>query len=1692
MTAQILNSELSNLVQESKRKNPELRNAAEKSLQDLKSLSVTSESQLSADLVRRPHFITPFLLACSSKNAKFASSGAGCIQRLAISSSLPKERLKETIDALKECNSISLEVQLKILQTLPALSQNYSTAIRGELLFGLLQTCSALQAAKHIAVSSSAAATLQQLIASLYEGLEDEDSRSLEVPTVAEVPAENGRIQVRSVAHDAYRVFYDLCLLTEGSKPKYVKLTSLPQTTGLELIESVLLSHASIFDSHPEQANILRSILMPFIIRSLSERQNFPITVRVMRVLSVVVRRHLAIVPSEGEISLGLVNHMLDPDAAPLWKRALCMEVFRFIYSDIGLILQICSQYDDADGKKQVLRDNLAMFVRMASEKPSVIGLGQQSTIPAGQGPNEDGPLEPPVMEATGVSGLISTPANNTSPGISVHWSSIRTACLDQLDKPDPPQLPETYIYSLVLTCINNLSENLARFTLPLTVHKESRGRKRAETQESSEREASPLPLTETTGGQESSNGLSRSTSHRKRTVPINPLTLEGHRSRQGIKVIASLIENSWPAVLACCSTFLYAALDNEYYRALVRSFQKITQVAGLLRMATPRDAFLTTLGKSAVPPNVIAANMSPMTSVPESPSIFQNAKGLLSVDALVSPSTPTDRDRRASADLGPPSLNARNLLCLRALVNIAIALGPTLEGAWGIVCETLQQADMIMAISSSRGPNRDQRSAGGPMPRSDGENTAPQSIATEVAAVQAAASRLFESTADFPNESFVHVLAALCKLLHTEESPAKRNQSGKRSPSLMQHQRRIGSFSAISINTESQIQDYVLALRKIGNVATLNVDRFIQYDIESSGWGLLTAHLISLSCNTSIASPARRLSAEILSRIAQESVSSTAAENPETRSNIQKRAFAALAAGINGLGSNEDSKQYSLSRDIDADVHFIFLEALRSMVEQNGDSISDGWDAVFGIMLSAFRSHELPPVHILHPTGATSELQLHFRSAKLGRTAFDTIQLVCSDFLRSVPDTLTSTLVDIIFRFCCQLDDLNVSLTMTALFWNISDFLQAQITLPLLNAYLEKIAAEDDTPTSPPTAWLYLLQRLIIITADTRPEVRNTAVHSVLRIFGNCELSTASWITCFRLVLIRMVEHNVESHKAISSAETKPSQESLGAWNESSRLLLGGFSDLFAANLRALLKSPQWPRLWESVMEQFGAYLSLRSLYLHGIVYSALFKILTQYTDDKSRVDDMDVVLNLWLANSPAVTSMDAQDTSTAPFESYVMMFRQLYQLFHIRMLTGILEKCTANLLDCVEISGSATYESDLDTMTKLQSGVIECYRDIDSKCRDALSLLVTILSKAISLPFRQATRSGGRKQSTFIAFSKAAMDMLESITSEERKDVDDSLENASLMGALESLEKPIKLKYQWPLQGKQPFLWQKSTSTALALLRHRLHSASLGDDTKSVWLAVVNIAAAITCADCSSCTDLEAVLSDEQFDINALTTLRELIVPFLGSPSVPDTTRRHYTSSLFLNSLIHKTEPGEYPTPPAEPLQTLYTVRFGRTSKPSPTVRTRMAYFCFSELLGLTSCTHLSSDTDRSEASRSLERVRLAQAAAPYLILRAALPIKSYIADQSLRGRAPQPFSQREELLFTLRQMRALKSEKGAIPEAEGASTEDKRHLVRLFPLVTRALEVCGGRKGLARDEEVLVEMVGWIGDVGGEFGI
>jgi hypothetical protein len=70
-------------------------------------------------------------------------------------------------------------VQLKILQTLPALMQFYSENLSGELLGSTLEICATLQVSKTGTIANTAAAALQQLVISSFEKVSKEDGRLL-------------------------------------------------------------------------------------------------------------------------------------------------------------------------------------------------------------------------------------------------------------------------------------------------------------------------------------------------------------------------------------------------------------------------------------------------------------------------------------------------------------------------------------------------------------------------------------------------------------------------------------------------------------------------------------------------------------------------------------------------------------------------------------------------------------------------------------------------------------------------------------------------------------------------------------------------------------------------------------------------------------------------------------------------------------------------------------------------------------------------------------------------------------------------------------------------------------------------------------------------------------------------------------------------------------------------------------------------------------------------------------------------------------------------------------------------------------------------------------------------------------------------------------------------------------------------
>ncbi|CAF3626916.1 unnamed protein product [Fusarium graminearum] len=1695
MTTQLLSTELTNLIQESKRKHSDLRQAAEKSLEELRNLRNPSEQTAPEELSQKPNFVNPFIIACGTKNAKFTAIAIVCLQRLIVAQALPRSKLNQVLEALMQATSAGLDVQLKILQALPSLVQNYASDLKGNLLVTTLNICFTLQSSKNAIVNHTSAATLQQLVVSVFDKVVAEDKKAGE----GSMNSDAEYSYSHPAATDAYRIFNDLCLMTENQRPEFIRVSGLQQTFGLELIESVITNHATVFSKHPEQAQILRSRVMPLIIGALKARPNFATTVRLMRILYTMLRRHIGILPSECGEALAVLTHILDQDET-FWKRALCMEVFRGIFADHALLRRIYAMFDATKGEKDVLKPLIATFVRLSSENPAVIGLGPQSSLPTVSS-NTQSSSEQAIAEASGMTGLMTGPVGSETitVGISTQFSSVRVPCIDQLDKTEAPAIPESYLYSLVLACISNVSDNLAKLVLSLTVASETRNRKRASRQEFGR--DSPVPQSEHDASPKSR--LERSASFRKNPVPINPLSLVDHPQHSEVKICAAIVEECWPAILATCSTFLNAALDSEYYHGLVRAFQRFAHVAGLLQLSTPRDAFLTSLGKAAVPSNLLTACVNSGQGRPQTPStptdgsLFSNARGLLSVDSLT-PTTPTgDKGRQASFDASVVSLNTRNLLCLRALLNLGIALGPTLSDAWNIILETLQQADFVLYVSGKtpgRAPSINRGVEGG-----DNETTTlMHNFSSEVRAVETAASRLIESTIDFPNESFLEVVAAVCSLLvqRSSEQPEAASQAQPPSDGLQLKAPVAQGRRASGQMNSGSTQEDKFALAKIGELANINIERLLEYSPEESGWDVLTNKLIDTLTSSNTNSSVRTRAAEILVKLAWEAANVTSSLPEEARGEKQLRFFEALRMSLEPLLKGD--REVSLaSHSTDIDIHKIILDGLQSIIESNGETLVKGWDIAFEIIGTIFVTRE--PDHEYRRGSSANPILLDTRSAKLIRSSFNSLQLICSDFLASLPNSCFLILVDNLYKFCSQDDDLNIALTTVTFFWVLSDFLSSKnesldIPAEMMQSTnpsdLEKMAADHEHKCSDAALWMLLLLRLTNVTTDDRLELRNSAIQTLLRIFDayGDRLSSESWSTCVKSVVFKLLSSIEQEIRVLQSGEEEEADDGDRAeWTETAVVVLNGISSLLANYLDILAVHPSFDDLWKELLTHFTTLLDFKVLDINTAIFKALAHILSETNNDGKSVFSktaIDISWDLWARGVPISKSVGekAEDNQNCLI-AYVSVLTEIYRLIQETLEVKRVDRILSLLRETLDEATVGDYVKDVEYMTQLQAQILEAVQMIRTDIEGVPSAMITQVADFVVLPFVQASPSKSGSKRTYIALSKMGMKELEKLVVNHSSNSDIYSSN-SFYKALKALCKPIALKYGFTTVTKSTPPWRLATSTALTVLEATLsHITSLElskEVTRNIWTTVVAIADGIMSADCSITPPETNFPDDESFDIASFHKLRELIIPSLGAAAVPEKARTAYAESLFKTSIIHAPSPEEESIingTHEKGLSALYGIRAGRTVSVPPTKRVDMAYVACEVLFDMVSAKDeptivIQPPTPKSPDPRHTRfaespvtlHARIASTAAPFLILRCALTLRAYVADQPLRGRMPQPLSQRKELSWILRKLVDLKSDKDSIPELRNVDSDGRKHLLRLYPLIVRASGVAG----------------------------
>ena len=561
----------------------------------------------------------------------------------------------------------------------------------------------------------------------------------------------------------------------------------------------------------------------------------------------------------------------------------------------------------------------------------------------------------------------------------------------------------------------------------------------------------------------------------------------------------------------------------------------------------------------------------------------------------------------------------------------------------------------------------------------------------------------------------------------------------------------------------------------------------------------------------------------------------------------------------------------------------------------------------------------------------------------------------------------------------------------------------------------------------------------------------------------------------------MKLLESNeLQRHNSKTSLQSEFSMNLADSWNETAVVEIEGLSGLFTQWLDTYKANQSLAPMFQEFFGQLIGCLKRRSLTVSNAVFSGMSKLLAEIEGLESLGKPLLVkAWKLWKDGNPAshVDDSKRKNGNQDALMAYTLCLEQLLRLTGQDIQLAQMQMIMLQLRACVVGSNAAAYSTDVDRVTPVQGLVLEALKSIPTNTPELVSELVGSIDDFVTLAYEQKDQPSGKGQ-TYIALSKAAMDLLEScvIKHIKRPDVDATV---LVTEACSSLTIPLHLKYRWQTEGKEPSPWQKATLTALAILEASMPVIlDSQDGTKSsspFWETVVRIGDGIVAADCDACTHWEEISKDQMFDIDAFQRFQKLVIPALGSTSIADVIRRKYAESIFTSSMIHEPHPDDLARPDQELLEGLRSTHIGRVQDLPPSPRSKLSYILLDELFGLVAV-----------HDGSLERVRLAQAAAPYLILRSGLTLKAYIMDHPLRGRMPQPWSQKKEMLHLLRKLIDLDSEPKAIPAAAGVTSEHKKHLHRLYPLVTKALQVAW------RDEEMTNALREVLDAVGDDFGL
>lgn len=751
---ELLQGDLRNLSNETKRKYPPVKEAAESAILKIRTVKATpgetpeKTTFLPALQQSCGDLLQPFLMGCDTKSLPVIQLCFTSMQRLINHDIIDPAMSVNIVNRLWQIYDQNVEeLQLRILQTALVLLTSKRSSVTGDVLAKALVLCFRLHFTKNEVTNHTAEATIRQVVALVFDRVLFEDETNhvkdwcgddyIPKSSAKYLPPEN----LSQTVKDAYMLFQDLCQLVNADSPFWLNgITEMTRTFGLELVETVLAGYDSIFCKHPEFKFLLKDRVCALVIRLFSpnikhrqgappppssasptsqEKPFFPISMRLLRVVSILLKKYYTSLITESEIFLSLLLKFLDTDK-PAWQRVLAIEVLQQLCVQPKLLRSFCCAYDMQTHSNKIYRNlvaSLGTFIQnlMASyasnpTNTSVVDILNSSST----GNNGQNLFTPLTLDYKGVS-IPLLPVSAVNNGKYLYR--------EMLDKIDPPPVPDGYVLGMAFFAFLDLIKGLTSMV---------------------DSEFAEAKKNEGSAGD----------------------TFQAPPSKSSmITIYKEMLEATWCGMLTVLSLLLESSVEDATTEAVLKCIESCAAVCGYLENKPARDAFITILCKASLPVHyALPVFNASLACLPQKIAIGTEQQQVLN-SSLQQQVVAMGQPLASNSNQVSVMLTAKNIRCMRTILNLAHCHGAVMNTAWQIILTTLQHLVWILGLKPTTLGQLLPNPRSTTDPNSASNTVLTTAVLTDLPVLSSMLSELFESSKNLDDVALHHLINALCSL---------------------------------------------------------------------------------------------------------------------------------------------------------------------------------------------------------------------------------------------------------------------------------------------------------------------------------------------------------------------------------------------------------------------------------------------------------------------------------------------------------------------------------------------------------------------------------------------------------------------------------------------------------------------------------------------------------------------------------------------------------------------------------------------------------------------------------------------------------------------------------------------------------------------------------------------------------------